>query len=115
MSDEDYVDDRTVGAMMGPGAIRKAMQVALNGHSCMFHVHVHEHRGRPRFSAIDVRETAKFVPDFWNVCPDLVHGAIVLSADSMAARCWHPSLRLPIEINDFSIVGSPMWFCRRDR
>jgi hypothetical protein len=113
--DEDYVDDRTVGAMMGSDAIRKAMQVALRGQSCMFHVHIHEHQGQPRFSTTDLRETPKFVPDFWNVCPELVHGAIVFSTDSMAGRCWYNQHKSPAEFTELSIVGSPMWFHREAR
>lgn len=115
VADGDYMNDRTVGAMMGAGAIRRAMQVALTNQTCMFHVHIHEHRGKPRFSAIDLSETAKFIPDFWHVCPKLVHGATVLSANSMAGRCWHPHLPTPIPISEFSIVGSPMWFIRETK
>lgn len=112
VADEDYLEDHTVGAMMSADAIRKAMQVAMNNRCCMFHAHIHEHRGKPRFSAIDLSETAKFIPDFWNVCPHLVHGAIIFSGDSMAGRCWHPRSRAPVRISELSVVGSPMWFLR---
>jgi hypothetical protein len=115
IADEDYIEDHTVGAMMSADAIRKAMQVAMSNRCCMFHVHIHEHRGKPRFSAIDLSESAKFVPDFWHVCPQLVHGAIVVSANSMAGRCWHPHSRIPVPFSDFSVVGSPMWFLRETR
>lgn len=115
VSDENYVEDRTVGAMMNADAIRKAMQVAMNNRCCMFHVHVHEHRGTPRFSAIDRSETAKFIPDFWHVCPQLIHGAIIFSKDSMAGLCWHPRSRVPLRISEFSVVGSPMWNLRETK
>jgi hypothetical protein len=115
VADEDYIEDHTVGAMMGADAIRKAMQVALRNQSCMFHVHIHEHRGQPRFSAIDISETAKFVPDFWNVCPQMVHGALVFSTDSMVGRCWHPRLQTPIRVSDYSVVGSPMWLIKESK
>ncbi len=107
VADEDYLRDRTVGAMMGPAAIRRAMQVALSHEVCMFHVHIHEHRGQPWFSGTDLRETAKFVPDFWHVRPQLVHGAIVLSVDSAAGLCWHPQHSKPFRFSDFSVVGAP--------
>jgi hypothetical protein len=42
------------------------------------------------------------------VRPHLVHGAIVLSSDSIAGLCWHPKASAPIRISEFSIVGSPM-------
>src|SRR5579859_2844147 len=46
---KDYLRDLTVGAMMGPVAIRKALQFAYNNERSMFHVHCHDHRGRPGF------------------------------------------------------------------
>ena len=52
VADEDYVDDLRVGAMMGPAAIRKALQRAYNdgrGDLSLFHVHMHEHSGLPGF------------------------------------------------------------------
>jgi len=115
VADADYLPDRSVGAMMGPEAIRKAMQVALSREVCMFHVHIHAHYGRPWFSAIDLSETAKFVPDFWHVRPHMVHGAIVLSQDSMAGLCWHPQAALPIRFSEFSIVGTPMRVIRESK
>jgi hypothetical protein len=110
VADSDYLRDRTVGAMMGPVAIRKAMQVALGSEVGMFHVHIHGHRGRPWFSGVDLREAAKFVPDFWHVRPHLVHGAIVLSLDSAAGLCWHPQSSEPVVFSKFSVVGAPMRF-----
>jgi len=108
VADEDYVDDPSVGAMMGPAAIRKALQTAYNQGASMFHVHLHAHRGKPGFSRVDAKESAKFVPDFWNVQPDLPHGAIVLSDDSAYGKCWVPGQRSPVEISEFAFVGVPM-------
>jgi hypothetical protein len=107
VEDDDYVDDQSVGAMMGPGAIRKALQSAYNEQASMFHVHLHSHRGRPHFSHVDERESARFVPDFWNVQPDLPHGAVVLSDDSACGKCWIPGSAIPVEIAQFSVVGEP--------
>jgi hypothetical protein len=108
VADEDYLDDPAVGAMMGPNAIRKALQAAYNCQASMFHVHLHLHRGKPHFSGVDETETAKFVPDFWNVQPSLPHGAIVFSEDSACGRCWVPALQAPVEISEFTLVGVPM-------
>jgi len=112
VSDEDYLDDPTVGAMIGSGAFRNALQIALSQDVGMFHVHIHECLGRPWFSGTDLRENAKFVPDFWHVRPHMVHGTIVLSQNSMAGLCWHPQAKSPIRISEFSIVGAPMSFVR---
>ena len=76
IEDADYIDDPTVGAMMGPAAIRKALEFALNNQVGIFHVHMHDHTGRPRFSRTDASESAKFVPDFWNVRPEMPHRRI---------------------------------------
>jgi hypothetical protein len=107
VADEDYLDDPGVGAMMGPNAIRKALQTSYNHQASMFHVHLHLHRGKPHFSGVDETETAKFVPDFWNVQPGLPHGAIVLSNDSACGKCWIPGLEASVEISQFSVVGIP--------
>lgn len=112
VADEDYLDNPDVGAMMGSGAIRKALQFAYNNRIAMFHVHVHEHYGQPWFSRTDLAENAKFVPDFWNVRPEFPHGAIVLSRDSIAGLCWIPGESNPKRITEFTLVGKPMRFVR---
>jgi hypothetical protein len=50
VADDDYIDDPTVGAMMGQEAIRKALNIALLQPVGMFHVHMHEH-GAARLTA----------------------------------------------------------------
>jgi hypothetical protein len=105
VADCDYVNDPTVGAMMGSAAIRKAMQVALSSDAGMFHVHVHGHSGRPSPSRTDLHETARFVPDFWNVRPRMPHGAVILSEDSLSGRCWRPGVKQPVVITEFCVVG----------
>jgi len=107
VADQDYLDDPSVGAMMGPEAIRKALDIALLQNVGVFHVHMHEHSGRSGFSGTDLREQTKFVPDFFTICPTMPHGAIVLSRDLAAGRVWlSPSQLLPI--NELNVVGSPM-------
>lgn len=114
VEDDDYLDDPRVGAMMGPGAIRKAMQRAYNGGAqdvSLFHVHMHEHRGTPGFSRVDLTESVKFVPDFFNAVPAMPHGAIVLSHDRAAGLCWPKRGGGPEPIGRFASVGAPlcMW------
>lgn len=107
LADDDYINDPTVGAMMSQEAIRKALNVALLQSVGMFHVHMHEHGGRPKFSRTDLREQMKFVPDFFKVCRSLPHGAIVLSHDRAAGRVWFNSTAVA-DIFEFNIVDSPM-------
>ena len=104
VADDDYVDDATVGAMMGQEAIRKALNVALLQPVGMFHVHMHEHKGRPVFSHTDRREQLKFVPDFFKVRRQMPHGAIVLSHDLAIGRAWlNPDT--VVGISEFNTMG----------
>jgi hypothetical protein len=107
ISDDDYVDDPTVGAMMGQEAIRKALNIALLNPVGMFHIHMHEHAGRPGFSRTDLREQPKFVPDFFKVRRSMPHGAIVLSHDRAIGRAWLNADTV-IAIDEFNFIGSPM-------
>ncbi len=108
VADEDYLPDSSVGAMMGPEAIRKAMEQAFMKKVCVFHVHSHGGHGIPRFSDIDVRESAKFVPDFLKVAPQMIHGSIVLSDDAAAGRWWISGNSEPEDVSAFVEVGAPM-------
>jgi len=108
VADEDYLPDHWVGAMMGPNAIREALQFAYNHPASMFHIHLHNHRGVPAFSTTDLGESAKFVPDFFNVQPNLPHGALILSRDSCVGRCWYRSTEPPVWISRIIFIGSPM-------
>ena len=111
VADEDYVNDPSVGARIGPAAIRKALQRAYNGgfeDLGIFHVHMHAHRGRTGFSDVDDSESRKSVPDFFNVAPAMPHGAIVLSLDQAVGLCWTAPTETPVSIDRFASVGAPM-------
>ena len=107
VADDDYICDDTVPVMMGPAAIRKAMQWALTDRVGIFHVHTHGGRGIPRFSGIDLRENAKFVPSFLNVAAQRAHGAIVLSGDAARGQVWLSRGAAPLFISEFVEVGAP--------
>lgn len=108
VADEDYVPDQNVGAMMGPEAIRKAMQWALDRRIGIFHVHTHEGTGLPWFSRTDLTEQDKFVPSFQNVAAHSPHGAIVLSNTGARGRVWLRRGERPTYIDEFIEVGSPI-------
>ena len=108
VADDDYVDRPGYGAYIGGAAIRKAMQFSFNNNASVFHVHVHDHRGVPRFSDIDLAEYPKFVPDFWKVQPALPHGALLLSRDRAIALVWYPGQRRPIPAAEVWSVGTHM-------
>lgn len=110
VEDGDYLDDPRVGAMMGPAAIRKALQRAYNGGAQdigLFHIHMHHHSGMPGFSRVDLTEYMKFVPDFFNAVPAMPHGAIVLSLDHAIGLCWRTRDSGPARIDRFASIGAP--------
>lgn len=112
VDDQDYLKDETVGATIGPDAIRKMMQKAYDDPVSIVHLHEHCHLGTPRLSSVDYTEMAKLIPNFWNVRPQLPHAALVLSYDSICGFAWEPASGKRIPIEDFSIVGSPLMFIR---
>jgi hypothetical protein len=107
VADEDYEPSDTMGALLRGSAFRKALQYAFNHSVSIFHVHRHEHKGHPRFSPVDLEESAKFVPDFWKVRPGHPHGTIVLSQDSSCGLVWYQKEKLPTPISKLTVVGYP--------
>ena len=108
VTDDEYLRDPTVGAMIGPDAIRNALQWALQDGVAVFHVHTHGGSGIPGFSGIDLRESAKFVPDFFKVAPQCAHGAIVLSDTAARGLIWFSRSQAPESIISFGEVGVPL-------
>lgn len=107
VTDEHYVDDPRAGATINSAAFRAVLQRAYGRQISIFHVHRHEHRGVPKFSEIDIRESYKFVPDFFKVQRSRSHGVIVLSHDSVYGLCWNPGERQPVSIREFGLIGRP--------
>jgi hypothetical protein len=88
VKDDDYINDRFVGARISSRAIRSAMQRVLEtGESCL-HVHVHEHRGRTGPSGVDLESTRRLSPSFHVVAPGTRHGALILSLDRAWGTVW---------------------------
>jgi len=106
--DDDYVEDHRFGALLGAEGFRKMFQVAFNQEVGIFHVHMHEHSGKPRFSRIDIQEMSKYVPDFFNARPTVPHGALVFSHNSIIGSCWLSKKSKATSISEFNVVGRPM-------
>lgn len=106
--DEDYIDDPRYGATISADGFEAAWRLAFGSPVSIFHVHMHEHKGIPRFSAVDNEESANFVPDFLKVRPTMPHGALVLSEDAAWGRCWTSRTKPPTLITDFHFIGAPM-------
>ncbi|TIL83046.1 MAG: hypothetical protein E5Y89_02440 [Mesorhizobium sp.] len=107
VADEHYVHDRSVGAMIGSEALRKALELALLKGVGVFHVHMHGLTPRLWFSLVDLREQVKFIPDFFTVCPQMPHGAIVLNAKTAAGRVWLGPDHIT-QIDEFNTIGPRM-------
>lgn len=105
--DNDYIQAKSVGAMLGSEALRKALELALLQGVGVFHVHMHGPAPRLWFSGIDLREQLKFIPDFFTVCPQMPHGAIVLDQHRAAGRVWLAPDRIEM-IEEFNTVGKQL-------
>src|SRR5882672_11814862 len=46
VADEDYIDDPHYGAVINSDAFRKAMQIAYTHPIGLFHVHLHDYKGK---------------------------------------------------------------------
>lgn len=108
VENNDYLRDSSVGAMMGPDAIRKALQWAMSERVAIFHVHTHCGFGVPGFSSVDLREQAKYVPNFFQIAPQRPHGALVLSDNSAYGHIWLSEHKTCEVISDFAEVGAPL-------
>ncbi|ATQ68966.1 MULTISPECIES: hypothetical protein [Methylosinus] len=106
--DDEYLRDSSVGAMMSAEAIRRARQWAMNDRAAIFHVHTHGGLGVPGFSGTDIRENAKFIPNFVSVAPHSAHGAIVLSDTAAFGQVWLDRKSPQPFITVFSEVGTPI-------
>lgn len=107
VEDDHYIDDPYAGATINSAAFRTVLQRAYSRTISIFHVHRHEHSGVPKFSEIDIRESYKFVPDFFKVQRLRSHGVIVLSHDSAYGLCWNPGELQPVPVKEFSLIGRP--------
>jgi hypothetical protein len=92
ISDDQYIEDHTVGAKFDSSAIRDGMQAALSESAAALHVHLHDHVGQPHMSRTDIREMQALMPCFVNLCPERVHGALVFSVDAAVAKVWGTDL-----------------------
>lgn len=109
---EEYVrtTHRSIGAEISSTAIRTAMQRAMDTGEGAFHVHMHEHLGRPGFSRVDMQDLPALVKSFQHACPASPHGALLLSKDDCVALVWLPGQSGPTTVERVSVVGYPLAF-----
>jgi hypothetical protein len=81
----------------------------MTDQASLFHVHPHPHSGKPVFSSTDQKTNAALVPSFFNASPRGVHGALVLSADSISGAVWETKESNPAQLEKITIAGSPQF------
>lgn len=91
VSDENYIEDQNVGARINSTAIRKVMQRVLTTGEGAFHVHIHDHDGKPGLSYTDRKEIRPMMQSVRNASPQSAHGLIVLSRDAAYAEALVPN------------------------
>jgi hypothetical protein len=110
VEDEDYIDDEYVGAKINANAIRKSMQYCLDNGRGGFHVHIHNHKGKPVPSKTDNIGLPGVVDSLKNVTGNQANGILILSQDSFYAIVKsndHTHYVIPEIV---SVVGYPMKF-----
>ena len=110
VADDHYIPEEGVGACISGDAIREAMAFVLNEDACVFHTHMHENAGTPRFSRVDVRNYPGVVRAFQNARPQRPHGALLLSKDAAVTRIWPVGSDQPLTAGIVVSVGRPMGF-----
>jgi hypothetical protein len=108
VEEDDYVPDPTVGVKIGGAAMRRAIELAYQPRSALFHVHTHGGAGTPGFSGVDLRSGAEFVPGFFPALSRMPHGMLVLSNDSAAGLIWLRTDDGGADIGQFVFVGAPI-------
>ncbi len=113
VDDNNYIDDKSVGARINSAAITSAMQITFGGSKSTFHTHLHDFEyddAMPQFSVVDREELPPIAKSAMSFAPDQVHGCIVLSGNSINAVVFLPGYDRPFKPIQISIVGYPMVF-----
>ena len=105
--DEHYIPDRSVGARIDANAIRRAIEWADGWPGGIFHIHKHFGSGVPQFSRDDLDGNARLIPSFFNIAPLGLHGAVVLSDDSLNGAVWTGKNKPSSAFSSVSILGGP--------
>lgn len=114
VADDQYeaADELEVGAQIGVTAIRAVMQRLYSSGCGVWHVHHHDHRGRPCLSPVDRRSLPPLVRAFAGAAPRQVHGALLLSRDYATATTWSADTAKEIALASVTVVGYPLTIYR---
>ena len=98
VDDKDYIGDKEVGAKINSDAIRTAMQGTLEKDCGCFHVHLHDHSGKPLPSFTDSKSLPGIVNSLNNIATKHTNGFLILSRNA-----FYSSLKM----ESISVVGYP--------
>lgn len=104
---EHYLDDDDAGASIGSDSICDALARILQTGRGQFHVHLHEHRGIPRPSRVDLIGLPPMVRSFAVAAPSQASGYLILSEDSAWAEVSVPNHLRPLAATKITSVGFP--------
>lgn len=107
VSDEDYIEDFSVGAKINSSAIRKAMQRTFDQSCGCFHVHLHNHSGKPYPSLTDEESLPSVVRSLENIAPKHANGYLILSKDAFHASIKIETSEKSLDADLISVVGKP--------
>lgn len=107
--DDFYIEDRMVGARFSGEAIRLAMQRSMKTKEGVFHVHVHEHKGEPELSNVDIRSVVEIAEAVTEVNANSPHGCILLSEDWCKTYVLNRSKK-KLELTKTSVIKFPLTF-----
>lgn len=108
VEDDHYIKDERVGAKINSAAIRAAMQHTFVKQGGCFHVHLHDHKGRPTPSRTDINGLPGVVESLANIAPGQGNGFLILSQDSFFASVKISGEREYLQPEVISIVGKPL-------
>lgn len=114
VEDTHYINDYSVGAKINSDAIRTAMQRSLKNQTGCFHVHIHDHRGKPTPSRTDIKSLPGVVESLCNIAPDEANGYLILSRDSFYAGVKVKGIVRLQTPKIISAIGKPMLFSFKD-
>lgn len=111
VADEHYIEDSSVGAKIDSEAIRSAMQTMFNMKCGCFHVHLHDHHGKPSPSLTDKVGLPGVVESLFNISGSEPTGILILSRDDFFTAIKLPGYKKLHPAQLVSVVGFPMRFC----
>lgn len=112
--DDEYINDRSVGAKINTQAIRSAMErIIQTGNGCL-HVHLHSHDGKPTPSGTDLKSLPDISRSFLNANPETVCGYLIISNDNFFCSVYEENKKNPVKVDQMTIIGNPMNFSFSD-